>query len=219
MATGKNIRIQPAVAPRLPTAPALYEQRYQDQLNDILRLFFNQIGNAMIAVLGTNGGVYIECPNGLFYAIGDQSVNGANTATQIEFGETYLNNGVSVVDDTKITVATGGIYNFQFSGQLTSTDASTKEVWVWIARNGDDIGYSARKYMLSGAGSSLAIEWAFNIDVEADNYIEMVFASDSAAVELSATAPTSPHPGISSAVLAVNFIAPLPETLPTPPTP
>jgi hypothetical protein len=31
--------------PNLPLAPSEYERRYQDQLNNILRLFFNQLSN------------------------------------------------------------------------------------------------------------------------------------------------------------------------------
>lgn len=31
--------------PNLPLAPNEYERRYQDQLNNILRLFFNQLSN------------------------------------------------------------------------------------------------------------------------------------------------------------------------------
>ncbi len=31
--------------PSLPLAPEEYERRYQDQLNNILRLFFNQLSN------------------------------------------------------------------------------------------------------------------------------------------------------------------------------
>ena len=34
-----------ATPPNLPLAPAEYERRYQDQLNNVLRLFFNQISN------------------------------------------------------------------------------------------------------------------------------------------------------------------------------
>jgi len=31
--------------PNLPLAPDEYERRYQDQLNNVLRLFFNQLSN------------------------------------------------------------------------------------------------------------------------------------------------------------------------------
>jgi hypothetical protein len=34
-----------ATPPNLPLAPDQYERRYQDQLNSILRLFFNQLSN------------------------------------------------------------------------------------------------------------------------------------------------------------------------------
>lgn len=32
-------------SPNLPLAPNEYERRYQDQLNNILRLYFNQLNN------------------------------------------------------------------------------------------------------------------------------------------------------------------------------
>jgi len=34
-----------ATPPNLPLAPDEYDRRYQDQLNNILRLFFNQLSN------------------------------------------------------------------------------------------------------------------------------------------------------------------------------
>jgi len=34
-----------AIPPSLPLAPTEYERRYQDQLNNVLRLYFNQLNN------------------------------------------------------------------------------------------------------------------------------------------------------------------------------
>lgn len=34
-----------ATPPSLPLAPEQYDRRYQDQLNNVLRLFFNQLSN------------------------------------------------------------------------------------------------------------------------------------------------------------------------------
>jgi hypothetical protein len=36
-------QLSQVVAPRLPNAPLVYEARYLDQLNNILRLYFNQL--------------------------------------------------------------------------------------------------------------------------------------------------------------------------------
>lgn len=46
-----------ATPPNLPLAPEQYERRYQDQLNNVLRLFFNQLsspGNVGAATLNIN---------------------------------------------------------------------------------------------------------------------------------------------------------------------
>jgi len=39
--------LNPLIAPRLPNATREYDPRYIDQLNNILRLYFNQIDNIL----------------------------------------------------------------------------------------------------------------------------------------------------------------------------
>jgi hypothetical protein len=153
----------------------------------------------------------------LFFSTTDQT--GALTAQAIEFEITYLNNGVNVNAGTesRIYVDVPGVYNFQFSGQVHSTSASTKQVYVWIVRDGNDIGYSTHQYTLSGSGEHMEISWNFNIDMKAGQYLEFEWAISATSVVLETTAATSPHPGIPSAVVAVSYMAPLPDTLPTPP--
>ena len=70
---------------------------------------------------------------------------------------------------------------------------------------------------MSGSGQHIPLSWSFSIDMSANQYIEFMWAADSTSVTLEATTATSPHTGIPSAVLAVNYVAPLPATLPTPP--
>jgi hypothetical protein len=36
-------------------------------------------------------------------------------------------------------------------------------------------------------------------------------------LDIGADTATSPHPGIPSSVMTVNYVSPLPDTLPTPP--
>lgn len=42
-----NDDLNRVAAPRLPTATQQYERQYQDQYNNILRLYFNQIDNIL----------------------------------------------------------------------------------------------------------------------------------------------------------------------------
>jgi hypothetical protein len=44
------------VAPRLPSATPTYEERYINQLNNILRLYFNQVDN-ILGQLSTESGI------------------------------------------------------------------------------------------------------------------------------------------------------------------
>jgi hypothetical protein len=205
--------------PFLPVAPQEYEPRFQNQHSDVLRLYFNQLDNALAAIVGSNGGQYVDCPNGLFFNTADQTYAATNTAYPVVFNATYLNNAVALqaLSTSRVAVTVGGIYNFQYSGQLSSTNSSAKTVWLWIRRNGTNIGYSTHVYSISGSGTQQEINWNFNIDLAAGEYLELVTATDDTNVQLDASTASSPHPGIPSSVLSVNFIAPLPEPRPTPP--
>ena len=212
--TNKIKKVQP---PALPVAPQQNPIRmYLDDLNNILRLFFNQIANTLNLLTGDTGGVFLSNPNGLFFDTADQPIAVINTAQPVRFNQTYLNAGVSINGATtsEITVANSGIYNFQFSGQLRSNSGSSKILYVWLNRNGTNIGYSTREYSISGSGKELEIAWNFNIDLLAGQYIQIIIAGDSTNMSLDFVAATAPHPGIASAVVAVTFVSALPAVLP-----
>lgn len=208
--------ISPA-PPSLPLAPNQYERRYQDQYSNVFRLYFNQLSNALQSLFGTNGGQFIDCPNGLFFDTADQNITLANTAYPVVYNQTYLSNAVTLSTTSRIEIGVSGIYNFQYSGQLESTNSSAKNVFLWIRRDGTDIGYSARAYTVSGSGAYAPIAYSFNIDMQAGQYLELMISASDTTVRLAADVAASPHPGISSSVMTVNFIAPLPVPRPTPP--
>jgi hypothetical protein len=211
--------LETPTVPNLPTPGSRYDESTADQHNGLLRTFMLKLVSVLRSVLGPNGGQYIDCPNGLFFSTSDQTLAATNTATPVEFPIEYLNNGVKVNAGTesRIYVSVSGIYNFQFSGQLVSGSGSAKQVYLWIVRNGVDIGYSTHQYTLSGSNQHLNIGWNFNIDMQDGDYLELEWASDSTNVTLEATAAAGAHPGIPSAVMAVNYVAPLPDVIPTPP--
>ena len=62
--------LRPPKAPNLLIAPTEYSQRYLDQLNNALRLYFNQIDNGMASLLSNTGGSYLKFPNGAFHQDG-----------------------------------------------------------------------------------------------------------------------------------------------------
>lgn len=203
--------------PDLPSPSQAYTPLYFSQINGSLRTFFTRLLGNLQALFGPAGARYIDAPNGLFFSTEDQTLAATNTKYDVTFNQTYLSNSITVVDSTKITCAIGGVYNFQFSGQAKSNSASAKQIYLMINRDGTDIGYTTRQNTLSGADQHMSINWNFSIDVSSGSYIKLRWAGDSTGLTLEQTAATSPHTGIPSAVLAVNYVAPIPKTLPTPP--
>ncbi len=213
------MKLDSPAPPNLALAPNDYSAFYQDQYSNILRLYFNRLQNVTQNVLGPNGGKFIDCPNGLFFNTADQTFGATNTAYPVVFNATYLNNAVALQtgSTSKIEVTVAGIYNFQYSGQLLSTNSSAKTVYIWIKRSDITIGYTTHAYTLSSNGEYTEISWNFNIDLDVGEYLELEIATTDTNVKLDAEPATSPHPGIPSSVMAVNFIAPLPDPRPTPP--
>jgi hypothetical protein len=185
----------------------------------ILTLYFSKLDSLFRSILGPIGGQYIDCPYGLFFNTVDQTFAAANTAYPVAYNATYLTNSVDLSNTSRINTRVAGVYNFQYSGQFTSTNASTKNIFVWLRRNGTDIGFSTRDYTLSGSGASIAVTWDFDIDMDVNEYMEVVVAVTDTNVLLNASASAAPHPGIASSVISVNFIAPIPDPRPTPPPP
>lgn len=115
-----NITRQPR-APNLPIAPTDYGQKYQDQLNNVLRLYFNQLDNWFAAVSAEEGGKYLRFPYGSFQDSTDQSA-AANTAHAMTFNTTDFSHAVSIQSHTAsmtasiatttltVTAVTGLIY-------------------------------------------------------------------------------------------------------------
>lgn len=206
-------------APNLPLAPETPDRLYLDQLNNVLRLYFNQMSSTLASVAGVNGGQYVECPVGLFFNTADQTFVATNTAYPVVYNQTYLNNAVALQagSTSKIEVSISGVYNFQYTGQLVSASSSAKTIFLWIKRNGVTIGYSTRAETVAVNNGYTGINYSFDIDLAAGEYLELEAAVTDTALSLEATAATSPHPGIPSSVMSVNYIGPLPDPRPTPP--
>jgi hypothetical protein len=208
-------------APNLPLAPKEFNPQYQEQLNNVLRLYFNQL-DKILAQLDTSGAIdpsNINVPNGLFFSTVDQTLAAVDTGYPITFNQTYLNNFVALQSGStsKIVVAVGGVYNFQLSAQLKSTNASAKDVQIWIKRGTTTIGYSGHRYTVEGSDNHMNVNWIFDIDLAAGEYIEMYWGADNTNVTMEAIAASAPYPAVASVVMAVNFIARLPDPRPTPP--
>jgi hypothetical protein len=208
--------INPAV-PSLPLGTKEYEQRYQDQFTNILRLYFNQLRNALGELFSGSGGRYVAFPYGAFSSGVDQTTT-ANTATLMTLDTTDFKNGVSI-SSSKITVENAGIYNLQFSAQFQNTDNQIQDISIWLKQNGTDItgstGYvsiPARKSASAGQEAHEIIGWNYYVSMNANDYIQIYWSTTLASVTIqNYAAGTSPtRPSTQSVVATLSFVSALP---------
>jgi hypothetical protein len=102
-----NIPLRPSRAPNLLIAPVEYAQLYQDQLNNALRLYFNQIDNDWTSVLDDTGMRFLAAPYGAFSDSANQKDGSTTTAYRFQYDTTDYSNGVSVASHS--VVFTGSI--------------------------------------------------------------------------------------------------------------
>jgi hypothetical protein len=159
--------VQKVQPPALPIPKAGPLKQYLDDLNNILRLFFNLLSNAVNNVFGELGGRFIDVPNALYFSTVDQPIAVVDTAQVVTFNQTYLESGFSINggSNSQITAVYGGVITFSLLGQISSGSGSNKNVFLWISRNGTDLGYTAREFSLAGSGrykgNSLELQLGF----------------------------------------------------------
>jgi len=215
MATAKNLR--PAQQPRLPAATVQYDINYQNQLNNVLRLYFNQLDNVFTALLDSNGGAYVRSPYGAFSDFTDQTTT-ANTATLMALGTTDFSNQVTI-SSSKITVQNAGVYNLQFSAQFQNSDNQIQDISIWLRQNGTDIPGStglvsipARKSASAGEEAHQITGWNYYVSMAANDYIEIYWSTTLASVTIQ-TYPTTTgpvRPSTASVVATMSFVSALP---------
>lgn len=213
MATQNRI-INPA-PPNLPLGTEMYERRYQDQFANVLRLYFNQLRNALSELLGNAGGKYLAFPYGAFQDNTTQTATSANVAYPITFNTTDYSNGVKIGDTTsKIVIENAGLYNFQFSAQLDKTSGASASVWIWPRINGVNVPDSASKVAIQGTTAESVPAWNFVLPMNAGDYFELVWLTDDNKVVLrhEAAFGVAPNnvPEIPSVILTATFVSALP---------
>ena len=207
--------INPAV-PSLPLGTKEYEQRYQDQFTNILRLYFNQLRNSLAELFSGAGGKYIAFPYGAFSSYTTQTAT-ANTATLLTLSNTDFSNAVSLETGSKITVANSGIYNLQFSVQVQNLDNAPQDMYIWLKQNGTDIvgstgvlGLPARKN--PGDPSHDIKGWNYFLSMNAGDYVQIYWSPTIATFNIPtyAASGTPTKPSTASVVATLSCVSALP---------
>jgi hypothetical protein len=142
---------------------------------------------------------------GSFYDTTTQTATTINTAKAITFNTTDLSNGVYLGTPTsRVYVDTPGIYNFDTSFQLDKTAGGVGLFYLWFRLNGVDVPDSASQIRIQGNNAEIFSSLNYFFDLNAGDYVEIMFSVDTLSIQLLAEPATAPHPGIPSIILTVS---------------
>jgi len=203
-------------APNLPLGTQEYSRQYQDQLNNVLRLYFNRLDALTAQLQSSSGGAGIRLPYGAFSDFTSQTAT-VNTATLMALNTTDFSNTVTLVTGSKLTVENAGIYNLQFSAQLQNLDNAPQDVFIWLKQNGTDIVGSTGKVGLP-ARKSVGVPfhdikgWNYFLSMSAGDYVQIYWSTTNASVtiETYAASGTPTKPSTASVVATLSFVSALP---------
>lgn len=210
--------LKPPKAPNLSNSPEDYERAYQEKLNNSLRIYFNELDNALQSLLGTGtgGGKFVRFPYGAFHDTTTQTVASTTTAYAITFDTTDYSNGVVLESSSHLKVSQPGLYNFQFSLQLDNSSIAPQDADVWVRLNGTDIAASNSRFGLAARKTPtdpFHTLGALNLFVEmnTDDYLQLYWcATDTGVSIVTYAAGTTPtRPAIPSVIATLSFVSAL----------
>lgn len=142
---------------------------------------------------------------GAFAKTDSATLAATNTATAITLNTTISSNGVSL-SGTQVQASQSGLYSFSVSFQLSSTNSSVKDVYLWFRKNGTDLANTTIIHSLESGTAKSVQSRTLNVSMNAGDYIELYWASPDTGVSLSAIAATAFSPAAPSVILNVNQV-------------
>jgi hypothetical protein len=142
---------------------------------------------------------------GSFYDTTTQTAAAINTAYAMTINTTDLSQGVYIGSPTsRIYVDRPNVYNVQFSAQLDKTTGGVGLVWIWLRKNGVDVPDSTGFVRLQGNNAELLAAWNYLVQLNAGDYIEIMWEVDDTSVQILYEAATAVHPATPSVIVTVS---------------
>lgn len=214
MALNLGQQITTPAQPNLGTPTPAYDQGFFGTSFGGLNVYFNKITAVFATILGPRGGKYINAPYGAFQDSTDQVAANTTTAYAVTFDTTDFSNGVTLSNSSRLNVSQAGIYNIQFSIQLTNSTNAPQDVDVWFRKNGTNIdksnsrfGFAARK----SPGDPFHIVAALNFfaSLAANDYVEIMWRPTDVGVQIEhyAASSTPTRPVVPSVIATLSFVS------------
>ena len=141
---------------------------------------------------------------GHFSKTDSQTPAATNTAYTITLTTTDISNGVVIGSPaSRIVVPESGLYSVSATIQVSSNNSSAKNIWFWFRKNGTDIANSARIVTSDVNNGYIPISLKDTVSLNANEYIELVYAANNTGISISSVASTAFAPAAPAVQLEV----------------
>ena len=147
------------------------------------------------------GSMYVNVRSGfeypqyaITYNLSNHTASLANTETLIDMDTPQVQSGITVVDGSKFTVSTPGLYEFVTIAQINRAASSgLASMYFWAKKNGVDVPNSNNNINITGNSGTAAtlLDRNLVIVLEAGDYIQFYWATDDTDMILKYTAASS----------------------------
>jgi hypothetical protein len=152
-------------------------------------------------IILANGYAFILCET-------DQVAAAINTATPIVFTSIGFGDGITLgTPASRVVFNEAGLYYLSFSAQVRSTSSSQKTVKFWPRINGADVPGSTITHTMAMNNADIVVSRSALFRVDANDYLEAMFAVSDTDMFLDAIAAVAPAPASPAVTLSVTRIS------------
>jgi hypothetical protein len=174
----------------------------------------NVIPVAAVLIKSATDGVIFVRPTieqqkyyGEFTKTTDATPAAIDTAYALTFDNTETAEGISIGSPaSRIVVVQSGLYQFNATIQISSSNSNAKTVWLWFRKNGTDAANTARLVTININNGYTAVSMSEFFSLAANDHIEIMFATDDTAITVDNVAATAFAPAAPAVVLSVSQI-------------
>ena len=143
-----------------------------------------------------------------------QSISSTTTAYAFTLNTTDYAEGITLQSGSQLKVTYSGIYNIQFSFQLSNLANSTEDVNIWFRVNGTDIAKSNSIFGLAPRKTStdpyhVIASMNFFTSLAANDYVQIMWSASNTAITIKAqgtqTSPT--RPSTPSGIVTMQYVS------------
>jgi hypothetical protein len=214
--------LQQVAPPALPQPGVQYSRAYHDQLNNVLRLYFNRLQSLMGQLQASTFSAGLALPHISASSSVNQYATASNTPTIIAFNTLETNEGFVLNPSGTATCQNAAVYRIAYGLQMANTANAVHSATVWLRINGVDVPLSGVKFTLPArknpsqpfellsfseivftvaAGDEVALWWAVDQAATAGGGLGLFLKAEPVQ-----TTPY-PHPAVPSAIGSITFVS------------